>query len=82
MAPVLVTDEGLNDAVTPAGRPPVMLNGDVQEVLLPLKLTVTRYAAEPPGMTLAGEEAPTVTVLGFESVNVICARDIESCAVR
>ena len=38
--PVLVTDEGLNDAVTPLGNAVVMLNGEVQEALVPLKLTV------------------------------------------
>ena len=43
LAPVLVTELGVNvvsATETPAGRPPVMLNGEVQEVLLPLKLTV------------------------------------------
>jgi len=39
-APVLVTEAGLNTAVTPLGNAEVMLKGDVQELFVPLKLTV------------------------------------------
>lgn len=38
--PLLVTDEGLNTAVTPLGNAEVMLKGDVQDAFVPLKLTV------------------------------------------
>jgi hypothetical protein len=40
LAPVLVTDEGANAAVTPAGSEPAV-NGDVQLSPLPLNSTVT-----------------------------------------
>ncbi len=71
--PTLVTELGLNDAVAPVGRADVMLSGEVQELPLPLKLTVTVYVAELAGATGLGDCAPTVTVLGFESVKVFCA---------
>ena len=68
--PVLVTEEGLNVAVTPLGSAVVMLRGDVQEAVVPLKLTVIAYVAEPPAATGLGDCAPTVTLFGFASVNV------------
>ena len=79
-----MTDAGLNDGVAPEGKPPVTLKGDVHELPLPLKLTVTVYVAVPPGaiVLLAGERPVTVTVLGFESVNVFCACDCEPVALR
>ena len=39
--PVLVIEVGLNEAVAPVGNGVVTLNGEVQELLLPLKFTVT-----------------------------------------
>jgi len=69
-APVLVTDAGLNDAVTPLGNALVMLNGEVQELLFPLKATVIVYVAELPATTGLGDCAPTVTAWGLASVNV------------
>lgn len=39
--PVLVTEVGLNDALVPAGKAELMLNGEVHELPFPLKLTVT-----------------------------------------
>jgi hypothetical protein len=40
--PVLVTELGLNEALAPVGSAVVTLSGDVQELPLPLKLTVIR----------------------------------------
>ena len=72
--PVLVSELGLNVGVAPtgAGALNVRLSGELQELLFPLKLTVTVYVAVLPGNTveLLGFN---VTVLGFESVNVFCA---------
>ena len=68
--PVLVTEEGLNVAITPLGRLEVMLKGDVHESPFPLKLTVMVYVAELPATTGFGDCAPTVTVFGLASVNV------------
>jgi hypothetical protein len=45
--PVLVTEDGLNDALVPEGSTVDTLNGDVHELLLPLKFTVTRNVALP-----------------------------------
>ena len=50
LPPVLVTELGLNEAVAPVGRPEETLNGDVQELPLPLKFTVTVKVAELPGV--------------------------------
>ena len=41
-APMLVTEEGLKEAVTPLGKAVVILKGEVQELLFPLKPTVMR----------------------------------------
>jgi hypothetical protein len=73
LPPVLVTELGLNEAVAPVGSAVVTLRGEVHELPLPLKLTVTVYAVELPGATVLGDWGPTVTVLGFESVKVFCA---------
>jgi hypothetical protein len=67
--PVLVTEAGLNDPLAPAGNPET-LNSEVQEPLLPLKLTVIVYVAELPATTELGDCTLTVTVLGFASVKV------------
>ena len=53
--PTLVTELGLNEAVAPAGSAVVTLRGEVHEVPLPLKLTVTVYAVELPGATGFGD---------------------------
>ena len=55
MPPVLVTEVGLNDAVAPAGSAVVTLRGEVHELPLPLKFTVTVYVAELPGATGFGD---------------------------
>ncbi len=53
--PVLVNEDGLNVATAPAGRAVIMLKLTVQELLLPLKLTVTVYVAEFPAFTGLGD---------------------------
>jgi hypothetical protein len=55
LPPVLVSDPGLKDAVAPAGRAVVTLRGEVHELPLPLKLTVTVYPAELTGPTGLGD---------------------------
>ena len=75
LPPVLVTELGLKDAVAPAGSAVLTLRGDVHELGLPLKFTVTGYEAELPGPTGFGDCVPSVTVFGFASVNVFCACD-------
>ena len=55
LPPVLVTEVGLNDAVAPAGSAVVTLRGEVHELPLPLKFTVTVYVAELPGATGFGD---------------------------
>ena len=71
--PVLVTEDGLNDALAPAGSALDTLKGEVQELPLPLKLTVIAYVELLPGAIGVGVCVPTVTVFGFASVNVFCA---------
>jgi hypothetical protein len=55
LPPVLVTELGLNKALAPAGSAVVTLNGEVHELPLPLKFTVTVYAVELPGATGLGD---------------------------
>jgi hypothetical protein len=40
VVPVLVTDEGLNEALAPVGNAVVRVRGEVQESLFPLNVTV------------------------------------------
>lgn len=50
-----------------------MLKGELQDPEVPLKFTSTEYCALSPGATV---KVPglSVTVFGFESLNVFCAR--------
>ena len=70
--PVLVTELGLKEAVTPVGNKDA-LSGDVHELPFPLKFIVIVYDADEPAITGFGDWVPTVTVLGFASVKVVCA---------
>jgi hypothetical protein len=76
---VFVTEDGLKEAFAPVGRVGGVwiLSGDVHALPLPLKPTVTTYTAEPAGATGLGAWVPTVTVSGFESVNVFWATNPE-----
>jgi hypothetical protein len=55
LPPMLVTELGLNEALAPAGSAVVTLSGEVHELPLPLKFTVTEYAVELPGATGLGD---------------------------
>ena len=57
-----VTFTGLNDAVAPAGNPPVTVSATVHVLLLPLNPTVIANVALTVGATVAGDCEPTVMV--------------------